>query len=154
MSTVEKRLQDAGITLPEAAKPAANYVPYVVSGKQIIVAGQIPMIGGVLDGVTGKLGKDLDVDKGQEIASLCAINIIAQVKAAAGDLDNVRCLRLGVFVNATEDFKDHPAVANGASDLIAAAFGDNGIHARAAVGVASLPFNVATEVEAVFEIIS
>jgi enamine deaminase RidA (YjgF/YER057c/UK114 family) len=154
MSAVLQRLQELGVELPEAAKPAANYVSYVVSGNQITVSGQIPMVGGKLDGNVGRLGAEFDVEQGKEIAKICAINVIAQVKdACGGDLDNVRCLRLGVFVNATDDFKDHPAVANGASDLIANAFGERGKHARAAVGVGSLPFGVAVEIDATFEMV-
>ncbi len=153
LSAVERRLAEKGVALPDAAAPAANYVPFVRSGALVFVSGQLPMKDGA-PAVHGLLGQDLDVPAGAEAARLCAINIIAQVKRACqGDLDRVaRCVRLGGFVAATPDFTQHPAVINGASDLIAHAFGDGGAHARAAVGVASLPFGVAVEVEAVFEL--
>ena len=153
MSAVAKKLSDLSIEIPEAAKPAANYVPYVISGNQIIISGQIPFVNGSVEGQVGKLGANFSVEQGKEVARVCAINIISQLKdACGGNLDKAKCLRLGVFVNSTPEFTEHPAVANGASDLIAEAFGDRGVHARAAVGVAGLPFGVAVEVEATFEI--
>jgi len=150
---IDARLQVLGIELPEAAAPAANYVPYVVSGNQVFVAGQITIHNGEIQYV-GKLGRDYGVEDGQAAARLCALNIIAQVKAACGgDLDRVvRCVRLGGFVNSTADFTDQPEVVNGASNLMVEVFGDKGKHARAAVSAASLPRGVAVEVDAVFEI--
>ncbi len=150
---IDARLEELGIELPEAAAPAANYVPYVVSGKQVFVAGQITIHNGEIQYV-GKLGRDYGVEEGQAAARLCALNIIAQVKAACGgDLDRVvRCLRLGGFVNSTADFTDQPEVINGASNLMVEVFGDKGKHSRAAVSAASLPRGVAVEVDAVFEI--
>ena len=150
---IDARLQELGIELPEAAAPAANYVPYVVSGNQVFVAGQITIHNGEIQYV-GKLGRDYGVEDGQAAARLCALNIIAQVKAACGgDLDRVvRCVRLGGFVNSTADFTDQPEVVNGASNLMVEVFGDKGKHARAAVSAAALPRGVAVEVDAVFEI--
>ena len=150
---IDARLQELGIELPEAAAPAANYVPYVVSGNQVFVAGQITIHDGEIQYV-GKLGRDYGVEEGQAAARLCALNIIAQVKAACGgDLDRVvRCVRLGGFVNSTADFTDQPEVINGASNLMVEVFGDKGKHSRAAVSAASLPRGVAVEVDAVFEI--
>ena len=150
---IEKRLSELGIELPKAAAPAANYVPYVVSGNLVFVAGQITLLNGELK-YQGKVGQDFTVDEGYQAARLCGLNIIAQVKAACGgDLDKVeRCVRLGGFVNAAGDFHDHPKVINGASDLMVEVFADNGRHARAAVGAPALPLNVAVEVDAIFQI--
>ena len=140
MGTVDDRLAKLGIELPAPAKPAANYVPFVVSGKQVFVAGQIPVRGGELQH-TGRLGADVSLEQGQAAARLCALNIIAQLKeAAGGDLDRVtRIVKLGAFVACTPEFTDHPKVANGASDLLAEVFGEAGRHARFAVGAPSLP---------------
>jgi enamine deaminase RidA (YjgF/YER057c/UK114 family) len=154
MSAVTKKLEELNIQLPIAAKPSANYVPYMISGNQVIISGQIPFVNGSLEGQVGKLGDNFSIEQGKAVAKVCAINIISQLKdACKGNLSKAKCIRLGVFVNSTPDFKDHPAVANGASDLIAEVFGENGKHARAAVGVAALPFGVAVEVEAIFEMI-
>jgi enamine deaminase RidA (YjgF/YER057c/UK114 family) len=151
--SVAKKLEELGVQIPEAAKPAANYVPYIISGNQIIVSGQVPIVGGSFEGHVGKLGDGFSIEQGQETAKVCAINVLSQVKdACGGSLDKARCLKLGVFVNSTSDFTEHPAVANGASNFIAEVLGENGKHARAAVGTSSLPFGVAVEVEAVFEI--
>jgi enamine deaminase RidA (YjgF/YER057c/UK114 family) len=153
MSAVAKRLEELNIEIPVASKPAANYVPYVITGNQVVISGQIPFVNGKVDGQVGKLGDDFTIEQGQAVARVCAINVISQLKdACGGDLSKAKCVRLGVFVNSTPDFKDHPAVANGASNLIADVFGEKGKHARAAVGVAALPFGVAVEVEALFEI--
>ena len=153
MSAVAKKLEELNIKIPEIAKPAANYVPYIISGNQVTISGQIPFVNGSVEGQVGKLGDNFTVEQGQAVAKVCAINVISQVRdACGGDLSKARCLRLGVFVNSTPEFTEHPAVANGASDLIAEAFGEKGEHARAAVGVAGLPFGVAVEVEATFEI--
>ncbi len=149
---IDARLAALGITLPDAAAPAANYVPYVVSGNLVFVSGQIPLRDGNM--IIGKLGADADIDTGREAARVCAINILAQVRAACGgNLDRVRrIVKLGGFVNATPDFTDAPEVINGASDLIVEIFGDAGRHARFAVVVASLPRGVAVEIDAVVEI--
>lgn len=152
--SIDARLNELGITLPTPAKAAANYVPYVVSGNQVFVAGQVPFNAeGKFDHI-GKVGADFSVEEGQAAARLCGINILAQVKTACdGDMERiVRCVKLGVFVNCGADFGDHPKVANGASDLMVDVLGDKGRHARFAVGAPSLPFNVAVEVDAVFEI--
>ena len=152
MSAIDRRLADLGITLPEAPAPAANYVPYVISGKLVFVSGQISRDADGL--VTGRLGDGLEVAAGQAAARSCALALIAQLKAAlGGDLDRlVRVVKLTGFVNAAPGFTDHPAVINGASDLMVEVFGDAGRHARAAVGSSSLPLGVAVEVEGVFEI--
>ncbi len=151
--TVDARLKSLGITLPDPAKPAANYVPYVISGKQVFVSGQVSIIG-VDRSYIGKLGDALSLEEGQAAARTCALNLLAQAKAAAGgDLDRIaRCVKLGGFVNCTPEFDQHPAVINGASDLIGEVLGDKGKHARFAVGAPSLPFNVAVEIDAVFEL--
>ncbi len=149
---IDARLKELGITLAEAPAPRANYVGYVITGNLIFTAGQVPLRDGKLEFV-GKLGRDMTVEQGYEAAKLCAVNVLAQVKAAVGgDLDRVvRCVKLTGFVNATPDFPDHPKVINGASDLVVAVFGDKGKHARSAVGMGGLPFGVATEVEGIFE---
>ncbi|MEX2642808.1 MAG: RidA family protein [Acetobacterales bacterium] len=149
---VEKRLAEAGITLPEAPKPVANYVAYTISGNLVFVSGQVPLEDGKV-AVTGKLG-DLPLEEGQRAARVCAINILSQLKAACGgDLGKVRrIVRLGGFVACKPDFTKHPLVINAASDLMVAAFGDAGRHARAAVGVPSLPLDAAVEIDAIAEI--
>ncbi|MDN2581540.1 RidA family protein [Aquibium sp. ELW1220] len=150
--TVETRLAAMGVTLPPAAAPAANYVPWCQSGRLLFTAGQLPLEGGRL-AATGLLGRDLDMAAGKAAARLCAINVLAQAKAATGDLESVaRLVKITVFVASTADFTEQHLVANGASDLLAEALGDRGRHARSAVGVASLPLNAPVEVEAVFEI--
>lgn len=152
MPIIEARLKELGVTLPTPPMPVASYVPVTISGSIAFVSGQIPIADGAIKYV-GKLGVDVPMEAGQAAAQLCAINVLAQLKAAIGDLDRVvKCLKLGVFVNAAPDYTQHPEVANGASDLIAALYGDAGKHARAAVGVGSLPRGVAVEVEAIFEI--
>lgn len=153
MSNPEKRLLDLGLTLPQAAPPAASYVPYVISGNHVFIAGQIPFLNSEKLH-QGRLGENFSIEQGQEAAKACALNILAQVKAAVnGDWSKVtRCVRLGGFVNGTPDFDQHPAVINGASELIVAALGDIGKHTRAAVGVSNLPFGVAVEIDAIFEI--
>ena len=149
----DSRLAALSLALPAVAPPAANYVPYVQSGNQLFIAGQIPFLNGVKAHI-GKLGDGFSIEQGQDAARACALNILAQAKAAAGgDWSRiVRCVKLGVFVNGTPDFDQQPAVANGASDLMVAVLGESGKHARAAVGVASLPFGVAVEIDAVFEL--
>ena len=151
--TVEQRLTEMGVALPNPAAPAANYIPFITTGNMIFVSGQIPILNGELH-YLGKLGNTLNVDDGYKAARICAINLIAQVKEACfGDLDRVtQVVKLGGFVNCTPDFTDQPKVINGASDLISEAFGDSGKHARFAVGASSLPLGVAVEVDGVFEI--
>ena len=154
MSTIDNTLNQLGLTIPDAAAPAANYVPWVISGNQIFVSGQLPMVDGKFDHAIGTLGDTLTVEQGEELARQCAINIIAQVKVALnGDLDRVtRIVRLGGFVASTPDFGQHPAVINGASNLMVDVFGKTiGAHARAAVGSSSLPFGVGVEVDAIVE---
>lgn len=149
---IESRLAELGLQLPEAPAPAGNYVPYVISGNLVFVSGQVPKAEGGL--IVGKLGADMSIEQGQAAARLCALHLLGQVKAACGgDLDHLeRVVRLGGFVNATPDFGDHPAVINGASDLLGQVLGEAGRHARAAVGSASLPFGVAVEIEGIFQI--
>lgn len=151
MSAIERRLAELGLQLPTPAAPAANYVPWRRAGGQILVAGQLPMEAGRV-AVTGRLGDDVTLEGGQRAARLCALNILAQVKAACdGTLpEGLACLRLGGFVACTPEFTDHPKVVNGASDLIVAALGERGRHVRFAVGVASLPLGAAVEVDATF----
>ncbi len=153
MSNVEKKLTSLGINLPTPAAPVANYVGFVKTGNQVVVSGQLPFENGKLAYI-GKVGSEISVEDAKKAARLCAIGIFAQLKVACdGDLDRVvRCVKLGIFVNGDANFKDHPAVANGASDLMVEALGDAGKHARAAVGSGSLPFGVAVEVDAIFEI--
>ena len=152
MSKIEARLAEMGVTLPDAPAPAANYVPWVISGKQVFISGQISQNSGGL--IKGKLGADLSVEQGAEAAKACAISLLAQVKAATGgEMDRVvRLVKLVGFVNSGPDFVDQPRVINGASDFMVAVLGDAGRHARSAVSAASLPFGVAVEIEAVFEI--
>ena len=150
--TYETRLNEMGYTVPDAPAPAANYVPYVIVGDMVYVSGQIAKGDDGL--IVGTLGDDMDVAGGQAAARVCALNLIAQLKAACGgDLDRLkRVVKLGGFVNSTADFTDHPAVINGASDFVGEVFGEAGAHARAAVGCSSLPFGVAVEVEGIFQI--
>ena len=155
MSAIETKLADLGIQLPTPAAPIANYVPFVLSGKQLVVSGQLALgtDGKLADAHKGKLGGAIDKAAGQAAARLCLVNVLAQAKAALGDLDRIgRVVRLGGFINAEPDFTDLPAIMNGASDLAVEVFGDKGRHARSTIGVASLPFGCAVEVEALFEI--
>lgn len=150
--TVEARLAALGVTLPEPAAPAANYVPFVMTGNQLFVSGQLPMGANGLEFV-GKLGDTVSVDDGKAAARLCAINLLAQAKAATGDLEKVaRLVKIVGFVNSTPDFTDQPQVINGASDFLVEAMGDKGRHARSAVSAGALPFGVAVEIEAIFEL--
>ncbi len=150
---VDARLKELGITIPEAAAPAANYVPYTISGNQVFVSGQVPFVDGKIQ-YRGKVGKDFTTDEAADCARVCALNILAQVKAACdGDLDRVvRCVKLGGFVNCIDGFAEQPKVINGASDLMVDVLGDKGRHARFAVGTNALPLNVAVEIDAIFEI--
>lgn len=150
---IEARLKELGHTLPVAAAPAANYVPYVISGNLLYVSGQLPMESGKI-AVTGHLGKNVDVPTAQRAAEFCAVNILAQVKAALnGDLSKIRrIVKLNAFVASAPEFTEQHLVVNGASNLIAEVLGDAGKHARAAVGVAALPLNAAVEIDAIVEI--
>ena len=152
-ATVEQRLLDMGVQLPTPAAPAANYVPFVITGNLVFVSGQVTMLNGELQYV-GTVGDDFSVEDGYQAARICAINLLAQLKeACGGDLGRVKqVVKLGGFVNCTADFTDQPKVINGASDLIAEAFGDAGKHARFAVGAPSLPLGVGVEVDGIFEI--
>ena len=153
MHAIDAKLAELGIALPTPAKPVATYEPYVVSGNQVIVSGQLALDAGKI-AVAGTVGAGVSVEDGQRAAKLCAINLLAQLKQALGgdwsQLD--RCLRLGIFVNAAADFTDHPKVANGASDFIVELLGEQGAHARAAVGCSSLPLDSAVEVEGLFQL--
>ena len=153
MSTIESRLADMGVTIPEPAVPLASYVGHVSHNGLVTVSGQLPLVDGKLSH-TGLLGAGVSIEEAAEGARICAINILAQIKVACGgDLERIeRCIRLGGFVASTPDFTDHPKVINGASDFIGEALGEKGAHARAAVGVAALPLNACVEVEALFAI--
>ena len=153
MQTIDKILSSMNIIIPQSVMPAANYVPYTVSGNLVFVSGQLPMKDGKPQDI-GKLGKEFTTEQAQATARLCGVNILSHLKAACGgDLDRVRkCVRLGVFVNSAPGFTDQPKVANGVSDMMVGIFGDAGKHARFAVGVSELPFGVAVEVDGTFEI--
>lgn len=150
---IDKRLAELNITLPAAGTPVANFVPFVKSGGLVYLSGQTPRADGKLTH-SGKLGRNLNVEDGKAAARVCALNLLAQLKVACdGDLDRVlRCVRLNAFVNSDPEFKEQPQVVNGASDLMTEVFGEEGKHARTAVGVAALPSGAAVEVEAIFEI--
>lgn len=148
---IEARLAELGVALPDAPAPAANYVPTVLSNGHLYVSGQLPT--GPDGLVKGRLGDGFTIEQGQAAARLCAINILAQAKAALGDLGRIRrVVKLGGFVASAPDFFDQPKVVNGASDVFADVLGDKGRHARAAVGVAALPLGAAVEVDAVLEV--
>jgi len=149
---VEAKLAALGIAIPAAAAPAANYVPYVLTGDQLWIAGQVPFVDGKV-AYMGQVGGDLSVEDGIAAARTCGLNILAQAKAALGDLNRVvRVVKLGGFVNAPSGFIEHPKVINGASDLIVEIFGEAGKHARFAVGASGLPLNAAVEIDAVMEV--
>jgi len=150
---VEKKLSELGIILPVPASPIANYVGFVRTGALLFVSGQICLESGGKLVARGKLGENVAIEDGQRAARACAINLLAQVKVALGDLDKVvRVVRLGGFINSDPAFVDGPKVMNGASDLVVEVFGDKGRHARSTVGVASLPLDAAVEVEGLFEV--
>ena len=151
--TVEQKLAGLGIVLHQAPNPVANYVPFVRTGHLLFVSGQVCYDANGKPVAKGKLGGGVSIDDGIAAARACGINLLAQVKAALGDLDKVaRVVRLGGFIATTPDFFEAPKVMNGASDLMVAAFGDKGRHARTTVGVASLPSDAAVEVDAIFEV--
>lgn len=146
--SIDARLAELGITLPEPAAPVAAYVPVVIAGGLAYVSGQISFVDGVLR--KGRLGEDVSLEEGVEAAKGCALMILAQLKAALGSLDRVeRVVKLGAFVNSSATFTDQPKVANGASELMVAVFGEAGKHARSAVGVPTLPLGVAVEIDAI-----
>ncbi|RWR45381.1 RidA family protein [Sinirhodobacter ferrireducens] len=151
MSLIETRLAELGLELPPAPAPAANYVPFVRTGNQLFVSGQISSDAAGL--ITGRLGADLSIEEGAAAARRCGLALLAQARAALGDLDRVtRVVKLVGFVNSTPEFTDQPKVVNGASDLMVEVFGEIGRHARSAVAAPSLPLGVAVEIEAIFEV--
>lgn len=153
MANLVAKLKEMGLTLPEVSLPAANYVPCNISENILYVSGQLPMLDGKPQFI-GKVGREFSIEQGQECARLCTLNILAHsAKILGGDLGRIsKLIRLGVFVNAPDNFTDHPKVANGASDMMVNLMGDAGRHARFAVGVSGLPFGVAVEVDATFEL--
>lgn len=151
MSATGRRLAELGLTLPPAPQPAAAYVPALRDGDHVVTAGQLPVVDGVLR-VTGRCGDAVDVEQGQQLARTAALNLLAVCAAQVDDLDAVRLVRLGVFVASTPDFTDQHLVANGASLLLHEVLGDRGVHARSAVGVASLPMDAPVEVEGTFRV--
>ena len=149
--SIEDRLTELGITLPDAPAPAANYVPFVRSGNLVFISGQISADENGL--IIGKLGENMETEAGAAAARRCGLALIAQLKSAIGSLDKVkRVVKLSGFVNSTPDFIEQPKVVNGCSDLMVEIFGDAGRHARAAVSAPSLPLGVAVEIEAIFEV--
>ncbi len=147
-SEIESRIAALGLALPQAAAPVAAYVPVVIAGGLAHVSGQLPFVNGAL--VTGRLGEGVTLEQGTAAAQACGLMILAQLKAALGSLDRVeRVVKLGAFISSTADFTDQPKVANGASELMAAVFGEAGKHARSAVGVPVLPLGAAVEVDAI-----
>jgi enamine deaminase RidA (YjgF/YER057c/UK114 family) len=150
---IEKKLADLGITLPAPSTPSANYVPFVLTGSLLVISGQICFDANGKLVAKGKLGADVSIEAGQQAARACGIQLLAQLKAALGDLDKVkRVVRLGGFINSAPTFADGPKVMNGASDLMVEVFGDKGRHSRSTVGVAALPVEAAVEVEGMFEV--
>jgi len=151
--SAENKLRELGISLPKPPAPIANYVPFVRTGNLLTVSGQVCLDGDGKMVAKGQLGGGVSIEDGQKAARACAVNLLAQVKVAIGELDKVvRVVRLGGFINSAVGFGDGPKVMNGASDLMVAVFGDRGKHARSTVGVAALPADAAVEVEAVFEV--
>lgn len=148
--SVSNRLKAAGVTLPDARPPVANYVPFAITGNLLFISGQVSITPEGL--IKGRLGEDMTLEQGQQAARACAINLITQMQSALGDLERVtRIVKLGGFVNAAGDFTDIPKVVNGCSDLMVEIFGDKGRHARAAVACPVLPMGAAVEVDAVVE---
>ncbi|OFE18769.1 LysR family transcriptional regulator [Humibacillus sp. DSM 29435] len=152
MSTVEDRLAELGLTVPEVVPPVAAYVPAVRDGNLVFTSGQLPMVDGAM-AATGKVGADVTPETAKQLAQACALNAIAAIKALIGDLDQVaRVVKVVGFVASEPSFTGQPAVINGASELLAKAFGDKGVHARSAVGVAALPLDAPVEVEVIVSI--
>ena len=149
---IEKRLAELGLELPKPPTPAANYIPWIVSGNHIYFAGQTPKVGAELK-YTGQVGSDLSIEQGYDAAKLCATRLLSALREAAGGFENVhRIVKLTVFVNSSAAFEEHAKVGNGASDLLCALFGEAGVHVRSAVGASSLPGNAAVEVEMIAEL--
>ncbi len=154
MSQVLKNLESNGYKLPVLSpNPQAKFKPFLVSGNQVYISGQLPLGFGDVKEHVGQLGGKVSIEQGQKISHICGLNVLAQLQAAIGDLDKVKkCVKLTIFVNSTPSFTDQPVVANAVSDLMLKTFGEKGDHARSAIGVAQLPLGVAVEVEAIFEI--
>ena len=152
MSQIEKRIIDLGFVLPETAKPLAAYIPAVQSGNLVFTSGQLPMIDGSL-AETGKVGGSVSPERAKELATVCALNALAAVKTVIGDLDKIkRVVKVVGFVSSTPEFSGQPGVVNGASEFLGEVFGDKGIHARSAVGVAVLPLDAPVEIELIVEV--
>ncbi|WP_285734946.1 RidA family protein [Nocardiopsis sp. ATB16-24] len=152
MTTPEERITELGLTLPEVAAPVASYAPTVRSGDHVYVSGQLPLVEGALV-ATGKVGAEVTPETARELAEVCALNAIAAVRAEVGELSKVvRVVKVGGYVAGTPDFTGQPGVVNGASDLLVRVFGDAGVHARAAVGVAALPLDAPVEIEMIVEV--
>ena len=152
-NNIEKRIEELGVVIPDIPLPAANYVPFVKSGNQVFISGQLPVVEGKPQ-YSGKVGTEVSIEDAAKAARICAINIIANLKNACnGNLNKVvKCIKLGIFINADPDFIAHPTVGNGASDLLVDIFGEKGKHARFAMGAGSLPLGVSVEIDAIFEI--
>lgn len=153
MNDISSKLQELNITLPNAAPPAANYVPYMINENLVYISGQLPILDGEL-AYKGKVGESISIAEATKAAELCVLNILSQLnQAVEGNLDKVKqCLKLGIFVNSVTDFKEHAIVGNGGSDILVKILGDAGKHARFAVGANSLPFDVPVEIDAIFKI--
>jgi len=152
MSQIEQKIIDLGFVLPETAKPLAAYIPAVLSGNLVFTSGQLPMIGGSL-AETGKVGGSVSPERAKELATVCALNALAAVKTVIGDLDKIkRIVKVVGFVSSVSEFTGQPSVVNGASEFLGAVFGDKGIHARSAVGVAVLPLDAPVEIELIVEV--
>ena len=153
MNEIDNILKEKNIIIPESPTPAANYIPYVTSGNLVFIAGQVPFENGKIN-YTGKVGAEVNIDTAKIIARICGLNVLSVLKdATGGDLSKVKkCVKLGIFVACVNNFSQQPEVANGASDLMVEIFGENGKHARFAVGTNSLPRNVPVEVDAIFEL--
>jgi enamine deaminase RidA (YjgF/YER057c/UK114 family) len=152
MSNIEQKIIDLGFLLPETAKPLAAYIPAVQSGNLVFTSGQLPMVAGSL-AETGKVGGSVSPERAKELATVCALNALAAVKTAIGDLDKIkRIVKVVGFVSSTPEFSGQPAVVNGASEFLGQVFGDKGIHARSAVGVAVLPLDAPVEIELIVEV--
>ena len=148
---IDRKLEELGLTLPQAAAPVASYVPAVEANGLLHISGQLPFKDGAV--ITGRLGDDVSLEDGAAAAQACALMLVAQMKAALGSLGRVeRIVKLGVFVNSHGDFTDQPKVANGASDLMVQLFGEAGKHARSAVGVPVLPLGAAVEIDAIVQV--
>ncbi|WP_298719651.1 RidA family protein [uncultured Oceanisphaera sp.] len=154
MSTVESKLSELNIQLPDPVAPAGNYVPFLQQGSRILLSGQTCRQDGAM-AYSGQVGGKLSVEEGKAAARICALNLLSQLRTSCGgDMDRVkRCIKLNIYVNSASSFSSQPAVANGASDLMVEIFGEKGVHVRSAVGVAALPGNAAVEVDGEFEIL-